>query len=68
MGGGAQLLGAQEEFCSKKYVCRRSDGRNLVTDWKQHKDKEGRSYAYITNATALKEINVKDTDSILGKL
>ncbi|CAH1406601.1 unnamed protein product [Nezara viridula] len=70
MGGGRQTLMSnttdlKTDPISKKY-CVRTDGRNLIAQWAEEKRAEGARYAMPNNTKDLLNIDVSQTDYILG--
>lgn len=65
MGGGRQEMGAPEMQADEQ-KCVRSDGMNLVEDWKNDKAAQGKKYSYATTTRELKSIDVDDADYIMG--
>ncbi|XP_068249172.1 alkaline phosphatase-like [Palaemon carinicauda] len=65
MGGGRQEMGAPLEEGAKP-KCVRNDGRNLVEKWQQDRDAAGKTNAYVTNTRQLRDLDVEDTEYILG--
>ncbi|XP_066946237.1 alkaline phosphatase-like [Macrobrachium rosenbergii] len=65
MGGGRQEMGSPKTDITEDN-CKRSDGMNLVRDWINHKEENGKSYAYVTTTRELQSIDTKNTEYILG--
>ncbi|XP_068248900.1 alkaline phosphatase-like [Palaemon carinicauda] len=65
MGGGRQEMGSP---LTKDVMqdCVRSDGRDLVSQWKSDREAEGKSYSYATSTGELRAIDLENTDFILG--
>ncbi|KAK4311817.1 hypothetical protein Pmani_016712 [Petrolisthes manimaculis] len=64
LGGGRQMMGAPLE---PSYTsCRRGDGRNLVEEWRQEKERQGEMTTYVTNTGELLNIDVNTTDNLIG--
>ncbi|XP_014273669.1 alkaline phosphatase [Halyomorpha halys] len=70
MGGGRQMLMANSPDLPNDPVsnktCVRADGRNLLAEWAEAKESEGASYAMPQNTRDLLNIDVSQTDYILG--
>lgn len=64
MGGGRQEMGAP--LLPAKPRCPRSDGRNLVEEWKQDKEDRDATYAYVTNTRQLRDVDFKSTNYLMG--
>lgn len=58
-------MGARKDM-SVKEKCVRSDGRNLVDQWRKDKEARGATYAYASNTGQLRDIDPKETDFIMG--
>ncbi|CAH1406602.1 unnamed protein product [Nezara viridula] len=70
MGGGRQFLMANSLNLTndpiKNQDCIRTDGRNLIAEWAEKKSSEGARYALPTNTKDLLNIDVSQTDYLLG--
>ncbi|KAL8583355.1 hypothetical protein ACOMHN_035337 [Nucella lapillus] len=44
----------------------RDDGQDLVQEWLDNKQREGKTARYVDNAAKLRNLNVDDTDHLLG--
>ncbi|KAK8728668.1 hypothetical protein OTU49_009083 [Cherax quadricarinatus] len=64
MGGGRQEMGAPHG--GEEIVCDRTDGRNLVKEWKNDKQELGASHFYVTSTRQLRDLDVNNTDYLLG--
>lgn len=47
--------------------CPRSDGRNLVEEWKEERERRGESVAYVTSTRELQNVDLNSTDFLLGE-
>lgn len=65
MGGGRQEMGAGIEPNAKPR-CVRTDGRNLVTEWKEQKEAKGATATYVTTTGDLLNVDTENTDFIMG--
>ncbi|XP_027220591.2 alkaline phosphatase isoform X3 [Penaeus vannamei] len=65
LGGGRQSFGASTGPVNKD-TCIRRDGRDLTREWLSDKAQQGHSAAYVTNAGELANVDVDDTDFLLG--
>ncbi|XP_023949953.2 alkaline phosphatase isoform X2 [Bicyclus anynana] len=70
MGGGRQGLmsnctGTPSDPISS-WACSRSDGRNLIKEYKADKQRRGLKYSIVSNNRELKKFNVNKTDYLLG--
>eukprot|EP00397_Hematodinium_sp_SG-2012_P034091 GEMP01036519.1.p1 GENE.GEMP01036519.1~~GEMP01036519.1.p1 ORF type:complete len:570 (+),score=35.91 GEMP01036519.1:238-1947(+) len=65
MGGGRQEMGNPLEDDAKK-KCIRTDGRNLVKEWQNDKDAQGKSNAYVTTTKELRSVDINDTEYLIG--
>merc|ERR1711892_350570 len=61
LGGGGKHFNNENNDCEG-----RSDGLDLIQEWKENKKLLGKNFKYVTNLTELKEINSSNTDQILG--
>ncbi|KAA0192006.1 hypothetical protein HAZT_HAZT001563, partial [Hyalella azteca] len=64
-GGGRQAMGAPLTN-STTTSCRRLDGQNLALKWQERRQSENASYAYVTNTRQLKDVDINNTEFILG--
>lgn len=71
MGGGRQCLVSHvndtENDPIDKWSCTATDGRNLINDWQNDKRERELRYAVVENTEQLNDLNVEDTDYLLGK-
>ncbi|KAK8731360.1 hypothetical protein OTU49_007564 [Cherax quadricarinatus] len=65
MGGGRQEMGEPLESGAEE-VCVRTDGRNLVQEWKNSKAAQGKNYTYITTTRELRSVNTQNAEYIMG--
>ncbi|XP_045602749.1 alkaline phosphatase isoform X2 [Procambarus clarkii] len=65
IGGGRQELGAPLEDNAEK-KCVRTDGRNLVDEWKKVKTSQGETNAYVTTTRELQSLDTENTEYIMG--
>lgn len=65
LGGGRHPLGAAPGL-PDKWSCARGDGRNLTQEWLQHHRAFGRNAQYVTNTQELLNVNVRETDYLMG--
>lgn len=74
MGGGRQQLvsnatGTDEDpISTSPWTCYRQDGRNLIEQYKTDKETRGLKHSVVMNNQELRELNVNETDYLLGKL
>lgn len=70
MGGGRQCLVSSATDSTNdpidKYSCIATDGRNLIDDWQNDKRDRQLSYAVVKNNEQLNNLNVENTDYVLG--
>ncbi|KAK3866893.1 hypothetical protein Pcinc_027603 [Petrolisthes cinctipes] len=64
LGGGRQMMGAPLEHSYTS--CRRGDGRNLVEEWRQEKERLGERTTYVTNTGELLNVDLNTTDNLMG--
>lgn len=50
------------------WSCRRQDGKNLINSYIQDKQSRGLKYSYTRNNQELRNLNVDDTDYLLGEI
>ncbi|CAL4117468.1 unnamed protein product, partial [Meganyctiphanes norvegica] len=65
LGGGRHPLGAAGGL-PEKWSCARGDGRNLTNEWIQNHQAFGRKASYVTNTQELLNVNIRDTDYLMG--
>ncbi|KAK4307956.1 hypothetical protein Pmani_020316 [Petrolisthes manimaculis] len=65
LGGGRAVMGAPSNV-DDDYDCYRTDGRNLVEEWKQEKERRGEKAAYVTNTGELLNVDLNSTDFLMG--
>lgn len=72
MGGGRQCLVSHVTNSTDdpidEYSCAAADGRNLIDDWQNDKRDRQVSYAVVENNEQLDNLNVENTDYVLGTL
>ncbi|XP_063234129.1 alkaline phosphatase-like [Bacillus rossius redtenbacheri] len=70
MGGGRQCLNTNLTLGPSDpldtWSCRRQDGRELVSAWRQDKEARGLRHAVLANTRDLRQMDVDDTDYVLG--
>ncbi|XP_037935427.1 alkaline phosphatase-like [Teleopsis dalmanni] len=70
MGGGRQMLVSDVEDSAADpidtWAGKSNDGRNLIEDWKQIKEKDDKNYAVVQNTGELNSMNTADVDYVLG--
>ncbi|XP_035437421.2 alkaline phosphatase isoform X2 [Spodoptera frugiperda] len=72
MGGGRQQLvsnatGTDEDpISTSPWTCYRQDGRNLIEQYKTDKETRGLKHSVVMNNQELRELNVNETDYLLG--
>ncbi|XP_064080942.1 alkaline phosphatase-like [Macrobrachium nipponense] len=64
-GGGRQNMGAPIGDPTP-LTCVRKDGRNLVQEWLKHKTDQGKTAKYVTTTGEMNDVDVKNTDYLLG--
>lgn len=68
MGGGrSKFMPNNEtdpEYHDKKGA--RTDGRNLIQEWLQKKQEQGKTHAYVWNQTAFDKVDPQNTEYLLG--
>ena len=71
MGGGRQSLlsnvSSTPDDPISSWACSRSDGRNLIQEYKKDKEDRKLRYSVVSNNRELKEVDVDNTDYLLGK-
>lgn len=70
MGGGRQLLisnitGTPNDPINA-WACFSRDGRDLISTWRNDKAARGVGHEYVSNTAQLNNINVQNTDYVLG--
>ncbi|CAL4228704.1 unnamed protein product [Meganyctiphanes norvegica] len=65
MGGARQEMGAEPQW-EEEIKCGRTDKRDLTKEWMKHKKDMGKTHSYVTNKKQLKNINLDDTEYIMG--
>lgn len=69
MGGGRQALVSNSTEAPNdpidKWACYRTDGRNLIEDWKKEKLNRGVSHAILSNTGELENLDT-NTEFVLG--
>lgn len=60
------LGGGRQEFLPKMMNGNREDGRDLIAEWKVRKINNRERHVYVRNKTELMNVNLKDTDKLLG--
>ena len=70
MGGGYQVLSPDpvntEDDPVADYVGARQDGRYLIDEWLNNKLQEGKNATAVRNKTELFEIDLENTDFLMG--
>lgn len=70
MGGGRQCLvshvSGTDDDPIDEWSCSAADGRNLINDWQNDKRERQLRYAAVENNEQLNNINVDNTDYVLG--
>lgn len=71
MGGGRQALVTNTTASAADpldtWGCIRRDGRNLIDSYRQDKEERGLRYNVVQNNRDLRDLNVNETDYLLGK-
>ena len=66
-GGRAAFRAAPDPALISSWECSREDGRDLIQEWSSAQEGLGRKAEYVATAAELAEIDVDNTDSLLGK-
>ncbi|XP_072945043.1 alkaline phosphatase-like [Epargyreus clarus] len=70
LGGGRQVLVSNSTGTAtdpiSKWSCYRKDGKNLIDEYKKDKESRGLKYNVVYNNKELKELNIDETDCLLG--
>lgn len=59
-------MGAQTSN-STSTACKRLDGLNLAKKWQQMREIDGVSHAYVTNTQEMENIDLSNTEHIMGE-
>lgn len=65
LGGGRQVFGAGLGPVTPT-TCARGDGRDLTQEWLRQKSEEGSTARYVTNTGELNDVDIKETDYLMG--
>lgn len=72
MGGGRQSLvsnvTATPDDPTSAWACSRADGRDLIQHYRNDKQNRNLKYGVVSNNKELQNLNINETDYLLGKV